>query len=250
MLKRCEETNLVLNWEKCHFIVKEGIVLGHRVSGSRIVVDKSKKEAISKLSYPMNGKAIRKLPRTMVYFYRRFIKDFSQEHKPNDPSLKRLIVISDKNNELWYADYANYLASRVLPFRFTRQEKKKFFSDLRHYFRMSPSYSNNVLTESYKDAWPKMRQHKYFENVAEDHLEDIMASPPPQEKYLRPDFTGHISFEMHVSWYRFAMHVNEQETSHQGTKHLKNTSKSAKYSMFGESTLWNLSPHQTETNTS
>ncbi|GJX09823.1 RNA-directed DNA polymerase [Tanacetum coccineum] len=34
MLKRCEETNLVLNWEKCHFMVKEGIILEHKVSGS------------------------------------------------------------------------------------------------------------------------------------------------------------------------------------------------------------------------
>ncbi|GJU56152.1 reverse transcriptase domain-containing protein [Tanacetum coccineum] len=81
MLKRCEETNLVLNWEKCHFIVKEGIVLGHKVSGSRIVVDKSKKEAISKLSYPMNGKAIRSFLEH-VSFYRRFIKDFSQITRP------------------------------------------------------------------------------------------------------------------------------------------------------------------------
>ncbi|GKF11770.1 reverse transcriptase domain-containing protein [Tanacetum coccineum] len=36
MLKRCEETNLVLNWEKCHFMIKEGIVLGHKVCGSGI----------------------------------------------------------------------------------------------------------------------------------------------------------------------------------------------------------------------
>ncbi|GKD94734.1 hypothetical protein Tco_1374571 [Tanacetum coccineum] len=42
MLKRCEETNLILNWEKCHFMVKEGIVLGHKVSGSGIEVDKAK----------------------------------------------------------------------------------------------------------------------------------------------------------------------------------------------------------------
>ncbi|GJX14977.1 reverse transcriptase domain-containing protein [Tanacetum coccineum] len=47
---------------------------------------------------------------------------------------ERLMAVSDKNNEPWYADYANYLASRVLPFRSTRQEKPKFFSDLRHYF--------------------------------------------------------------------------------------------------------------------
>ncbi|GJV11929.1 reverse transcriptase domain-containing protein [Tanacetum coccineum] len=47
---------------------------------------------------------------------------------------ERLMAIFDKNNEPWYADYTNYLASRVLPFRSTHQEKQKFFSDLRHYF--------------------------------------------------------------------------------------------------------------------
>ncbi|GJS38496.1 retrovirus-related pol polyprotein from transposon TNT 1-94 [Tanacetum coccineum] len=59
MLKRCEETNLVLNWDKFHFMVKEGIVLGYKVSGSGIEVDKEKIEAISKLPYPTNVKAIR-----------------------------------------------------------------------------------------------------------------------------------------------------------------------------------------------
>ncbi|GJS89024.1 putative nucleotidyltransferase, ribonuclease H [Tanacetum coccineum] len=42
MLARCEETNLVLNWEKCHFMVKEGIVLGHKISGAGIEVDRVK----------------------------------------------------------------------------------------------------------------------------------------------------------------------------------------------------------------
>ncbi|GJS00787.1 reverse transcriptase domain-containing protein [Tanacetum coccineum] len=49
MLKRCEDTNLVLNWEKCHFMVKEGIVLGHKISKSRIEVDKAKVDVIAKL---------------------------------------------------------------------------------------------------------------------------------------------------------------------------------------------------------
>ena len=39
VLKRCMETNLVLNWEKCHFMVREVIILGHRVFGKRIKVD-------------------------------------------------------------------------------------------------------------------------------------------------------------------------------------------------------------------
>ena len=42
VLQRCEETNLVLNWEKCHFMVNEGIVLGHKISERGIEVDKAK----------------------------------------------------------------------------------------------------------------------------------------------------------------------------------------------------------------
>ncbi|GJR80168.1 reverse transcriptase domain-containing protein [Tanacetum coccineum] len=42
MLKRCEDTNLVLNWEKCHFMCREGIVLGHKISKSGIEVDRAK----------------------------------------------------------------------------------------------------------------------------------------------------------------------------------------------------------------
>ncbi|GJZ48769.1 reverse transcriptase domain-containing protein [Tanacetum coccineum] len=46
ILKRCEDTNLVLNWEKCHFMVKEGIVLGHKISKTRIEVDQAKVDVI------------------------------------------------------------------------------------------------------------------------------------------------------------------------------------------------------------
>nr|GFC03792.1 reverse transcriptase domain-containing protein [Tanacetum cinerariifolium] len=52
MLKRCEDTKLALNWEKSHFMVKEGIVLGHKISKKGIKVDKAKIEVISKLPHP------------------------------------------------------------------------------------------------------------------------------------------------------------------------------------------------------
>ncbi|GJY10039.1 hypothetical protein Tco_0378224 [Tanacetum coccineum] len=100
-----------------------------------------------------------------------------------------LMAISDKNNEPW------------------------------HYFWDDPSI-RVVCGRIFEGAWPNMRHHKFFDNVTADHLEDIMASPPPQEKSSRPGFNGHISSEMH----------------------------SAKYLMFRELTLWDLSPHQTETN--
>ena len=81
VLIRCEETNLVLNWEKCHFMVQEGIVLGHRISARRIEVDRAKIEAIQKLRPPSFVKGIRRFL-GHVGFYRHFIKDFSQIAKP------------------------------------------------------------------------------------------------------------------------------------------------------------------------
>ena len=81
VLIRCEETNLMLNWEKCHFMVQEGIVFGHRIFAREIEADKAKIEAIEKLPLPSSVKGIRTF---LGYagFYRRFIKDFSRIAKP------------------------------------------------------------------------------------------------------------------------------------------------------------------------
>nr|GEV34297.1 reverse transcriptase domain-containing protein [Tanacetum cinerariifolium] len=57
MLKRCEDTNLCLNWEKSHFMVKEGIVLGHKIAKEGIKVDKAKVDVITKLPHPTTVKA-------------------------------------------------------------------------------------------------------------------------------------------------------------------------------------------------
>jgi hypothetical protein len=46
VLIRCQEVDLVLNWEKCHFMVREGILLGHKISEKGIEVDKAKIEVI------------------------------------------------------------------------------------------------------------------------------------------------------------------------------------------------------------
>ncbi|CAM8990149.1 unnamed protein product [Rhodiola kirilowii] len=59
VLARCIETNLVLNWEKCHFMVQEGIVLGHLVSKRGVEVDKAKIQVIEQLPPPKNQKGIR-----------------------------------------------------------------------------------------------------------------------------------------------------------------------------------------------
>nr|GEU94736.1 DNA-directed DNA polymerase [Tanacetum cinerariifolium] len=56
MLKRFEDTNLCLNWEKSHFMVKEGIVLGHKISKEGIEGDKAKVDFIAKLPHPTTVK--------------------------------------------------------------------------------------------------------------------------------------------------------------------------------------------------
>ena len=81
ILQRCIEKNLVLNWEKCNFIVNQGIVLGHIISSKGIEVDKENIELISQLPSPMNVKTIRKFL-GHAGFYKRFIKDFPKIAKP------------------------------------------------------------------------------------------------------------------------------------------------------------------------
>ncbi|GJY61436.1 hypothetical protein Tco_0462093 [Tanacetum coccineum] len=58
MLKWFEDTNLCLNWEKSHFIFKEGIVLGHKISKNGIEVDKAKVDVIAKLPHPTTAKKL------------------------------------------------------------------------------------------------------------------------------------------------------------------------------------------------
>ena len=80
-MQRCQEKDLILNWEKCQFMVREGIVLGHLVSERGIEVDKAKIEVIEQLPPPINVKGIRSFL-GHAGFNRRFIANFSQIARP------------------------------------------------------------------------------------------------------------------------------------------------------------------------
>jgi hypothetical protein len=81
VLQRCEEKHLVLNWKKCHFMSREGILLGHLVSEWEIEVDRAKIEVIEQLPPPTNVKGIQSFFGHAA-FYHRFIKDFSHIARP------------------------------------------------------------------------------------------------------------------------------------------------------------------------
>ncbi|CAM8905497.1 unnamed protein product [Rhodiola kirilowii] len=81
VLARCVSMNLVLNYEKCHFMVTHKVVLGHVVSHEGIEVDKAKIDLIVTLPYPSTVRDIKSFL-GHACFYRRFIKDFSKKALP------------------------------------------------------------------------------------------------------------------------------------------------------------------------
>ena len=81
ILQRCQDKNLALNWEKCHFMVTEGIVLGHKISACGLEVDQVKIAVIETLRPPTSVNGIRSFL-GHDGFYRRFIKDFSKTSRP------------------------------------------------------------------------------------------------------------------------------------------------------------------------
>ena len=81
VLKICVQNNLVLSWEKSHFMVQEGIVLGHIIRKEGIKVDQAKVEVIKNLPLPQNQKQLRGFL-GHAGFYCRFIKDFVKIGKP------------------------------------------------------------------------------------------------------------------------------------------------------------------------
>nr|GEV59214.1 reverse transcriptase domain-containing protein [Tanacetum cinerariifolium] len=110
MLKRCEDTNLCLNWEKRHCMVKEGMVLGHNISKNGIEVDKAKVDVIAKLHHPTTVKGAENLA----------IDHLSQLENPHQNVL------------------ANKEINAMFPLETLNMQKKKFFKDVKHYFWNDP----------------------------------------------------------------------------------------------------------------
>nr|GEX97727.1 reverse transcriptase domain-containing protein [Tanacetum cinerariifolium] len=120
MLKRCEDTNLCLNWEKSYFMVKEGIVIGHKISKQGIDVDKAKMDVITKIPQPITVKGAENLA----------VDHLSRLENPHQNVLDPKEI-----NESFPLEIPNL--------------KRKFFKDVKHYFWDDPylfkNYADQVI---------------------------------------------------------------------------------------------------------
>nr|GEV20398.1 reverse transcriptase domain-containing protein [Tanacetum cinerariifolium] len=165
ILQRCKDAHLVLNWEKCHFMVKERIVTRHKVSEAGLEVDKTKIKTIvhidhSALRYLFKKQDAKPCLICWILLLEEFdieIKDRKgtdnvaadhlyriENEEINDDSEvvdkfpRETLMEIDTKDDPWFAGFINYLVSDIIPKGMTYQQKNKFFSDLKHYFWEEP----------------------------------------------------------------------------------------------------------------
>nr|GEZ79323.1 reverse transcriptase domain-containing protein [Tanacetum cinerariifolium] len=184
MLKWCEDTKLALNWEKSHFMVKEGIILGHKISKKGIEVDKPKIDVISKLPHPTTVKGIRSFLEH-AGFYRRFIKDFSKILRP-------ITHLLEKNSPFIFSNeciQADYAVGAVLG-----QRVEKYFWPI-HYASKTMNQAKTNYTTTEKEmlavvyAFVKFRSYLIMNRsiVYTDHsaLKYLFAKKDAKARLLR-----------------------------------------------------------------
>nr|GEU66454.1 reverse transcriptase domain-containing protein [Tanacetum cinerariifolium] len=117
MLKRCEETNFVLNLEKCHFMCRERIVLGHKISKYGIEVDRAKVDTIAKLPLPTtvkDKKGSENLAADHLSRLENPHKDVLENKDINENFLLETLGSLSYDSTPWFADIANFHARNFI----------------------------------------------------------------------------------------------------------------------------------------
>nr|GEU62217.1 reverse transcriptase domain-containing protein [Tanacetum cinerariifolium] len=222
MHKRCEDTNLCRNWEKSHFMVKEGIVLGHKISRNGIEVDKSKFDVIAKLPHPTTVKGVQSFL-GHADFYRRFIQDFSKIARP----MTRLL-------------------EKDTPFIFYK-ECIEAFQSLKKKLTKAPilvAHDWDLPLELMCNANGVFTARKpliFLRLATMDPPGDITARTTPPKRCLTSVSIGSQSIVMPMTWSNLVTFVNVKEKSRNVMKCLKMPSKFARFLTYGASISWGRS---------
>ncbi|XP_062111865.1 uncharacterized protein LOC133823225 [Humulus lupulus] len=227
VMQRCEESLLVLNWEKCHFMVREVIVVGYKISRDGIEVDRAKIATIEKLLPPVSVKGDlpfqlmcdasdhvvgavlgQRIDKVIVYIDHFAIKylmtkkdampllirlvlllqEFDMEIRDKKGTenlvsdhLSRLEVEESQNEKVvqindffldeqlfggsensivpWFADFMNFLVAKIVPPEMTRQQLKKFYSEVKHYYWEEPILYRHCVDQVIRRCVPEDEMH-------------------------------------------------------------------------------------------
>ncbi|GJU11129.1 reverse transcriptase domain-containing protein [Tanacetum coccineum] len=138
-----------------HFMVKEGIVLGHKISKNGIEVDKAKVDVIAKLLHPTTVKGVwsffghavidtKGAENLAADHLSRLENPYENVLDPKEVNEKfpletlNMVTSRGDSSTLWFADYANYHAGNFIVKGMLSQQKNKFFKDVKHYFWDDP----------------------------------------------------------------------------------------------------------------
>ncbi|GJR97144.1 reverse transcriptase domain-containing protein [Tanacetum coccineum] len=163
MLQHYKDANLVLNWEKWHFMVKEGIILGHKVSRAGLEVDDDVFLVIGwHLEEIHVTWAHLEKKRTRLRLYTKNHEELTRYQNKDKNGTENVVadhllrIENDEtsdNNEIddnflgknlmeistgdipWFADFANYFVGDIMAKEMTYEQKNKFFSDLKNYYQ-------------------------------------------------------------------------------------------------------------------
>ncbi|GJU00225.1 reverse transcriptase domain-containing protein [Tanacetum coccineum] len=124
--------DFALNWEKSHFMVKGGIVLGHKISKLGIEVDRAK---INVIASPPTDLLI--IPPSSISLQEDSRRDCRWVLLLQELDFMYSIAALDSSTP-WFADIANYHAGNFVIKGMSTQQKRKFFKDVKHYFWEDP----------------------------------------------------------------------------------------------------------------
>ncbi|GJR03464.1 reverse transcriptase domain-containing protein [Tanacetum coccineum] len=148
MLKRCEDTNLSLNWEKSHFMVKEGIVLGHKISKSGIEVDRAKVENDVEIRVKKGAENLASHTTLQLETLTKKKLRTGKSRNFSDSKLFGSVALRDGKYYPWFATLQTPMRGTSLS-RECRPNKKTSFSKMSNITSgTTPFYSRSVLTKS------------------------------------------------------------------------------------------------------